>query len=106
MVQEYRQIQSEKAYIREKEDCPPHPPQDPWLISYMDLASWLSTWAETWVLSEPEVREPTVFLSSSFDVQSLEIVGQTQVYSEKSCFENDWGAMRSKATGFGSNFFL
>lgn len=55
MVQEYRQIQGEKASRREKADCPP---QGPWLISYMDL---VSTWAETRVLSEPEVREPAVF---------------------------------------------
>lgn len=78
MVQQCRQIQGKKAYIREKEDCPP---QDPRLISYMDLA-WFPHGLKYEFLSEPEVREPAVFLSSSLDVQSLEIAGQTQVYSE------------------------
>lgn len=40
----------------------------------MDLA-WFPHGLNYEFLSEPEVREPAVSLSSSFDVQSLEIAG-------------------------------
>lgn len=48
------------------------------------------------------------FLSSSFDVQSLEIRANIDVIRVISNYTvlKTWGAIRSKATGFGSKFFF
>lgn len=103
MVQHYRQIQCEKAYLRKK-DCPPPSRAGSSAHFLHGLGLFLH------VLKYESFRtcgyRTCGFSGSSFDGQGLELMGQTQMYAESSCFKNYWGAIRSKATGFGSNFFL